>query len=138
MKRSLKFMWIAVGFFLASVLMETTPVFSIGFWRLAAASECDIMGTYNRTSGERLLSRIVCTPMPEFSLRILYTLGSNQAQVYAIHGLGIIGSPYYQKYIDEFAGARGRVNMRAGSLNDLVSKKEVSEMIKARPVKPNN
>jgi len=124
-----KILWLATGFVLALIVTEIIPVFSIGFWRLVASSECFIMGDFRGTEGERLLSRIVCSNAPETSLRLLYKIGSNQAQVYAIYGLGIIGSDYSQRYIKEFADSSGKVNIRGGSSYLHLNKKEVSELL---------
>jgi len=129
MKKVYKILWLATGFVLALIMTEIMPVFSIGFWRLAVSSECYIMKNFHGPEGERLLSRIICSSAPEVSLRLLYKVGSSQAQVYAIYGLGLIGSDYSQKYIKEFADSSGNVNLRVGSTCVRLDKKEVSKLL---------
>ena len=89
------------------------------------------MGGLDGAYEEKLLLKIVCSRSAEVSLRILYNVGSNQAKVYAIHGLEVMSSKYYSMYLADFSDSSGIVNMRGGSTPRRYSRKEVSEMIRA-------
>lgn len=98
-------------------LSEVFPVFTIGFWRIAYASECAItsVGPVGGPAPDTLISyRIGAAPTASLSYRLLYMVGNAQGKTYAIMGLRYVDWTEYERLRDDFALSAAHVRVHAG------------------------
>jgi len=98
-------------------LGEVSPVFTVGFWRLAYAQEFVMFaGTdnpYSQITEAKLFLRVLGSANPEDSFLMLYRVGNRQGKAFALFGLHELGSPKLQEKLVEFARLDGSVHARA-------------------------
>ena len=106
-----------LGTFCVLVLAEVFPVFTIGFWRIAYASECAIgfVGPGGSPAPDSLISdRIGAAPTASLSYRLLYMIGNAQGKSYAIMGLRFVDWEEYVRLRDDFALSSAKVRVHSG------------------------
>ncbi len=108
------------GACLALIVSELFPVFSIGFWRVAYASEFAPgfvgPGGSAPSSMSVLCQRLGATPAAALTYRLLYFVGNPQGKAYALMGLREIDWPDYQRLRDDYVLSSGNVTVHTGCL----------------------